>query len=305
MHCAKRLVCPYHAWTFDAGGGCVAIPHAPGAARREAEAAEAEKGRTTTKTKRTSVRSYASAVSQGLVWLSPSSPENAPPLSRLSTLPELDLPGWVSDDFVRDFDGIDFPLLVQNVADPDHGLFAHQTPNFDAFSAAVGMPMRVSKTMERSSGDEEGGGKNGRIVGRVEAAPVLTKKTSTSSSSTSSSVAELAFEPPCHVRWARLDAVEGEKDEEREKEAEFIAAFYVTPLGLGRSRLFVRYARCLFPRVRVPRPLLAMALNGFLDQVRKVKLEPSRLSFEIFHFHTKTRAHRKRFLTSFFFFFPS
>ena len=40
----------------------------------------------------------------------------------------------------------------------------------------------------------------------------------------------------------------------------------MTPLGLGRSRLFIRYARCVFPEIPVPRPLLAMALNGFLDQ---------------------------------------
>lgn len=257
------LQCPYHGWTFDASGDCVAIPHAPGAARREAE----EKGSSASR-RRTKVRAYASAVSQGLVWLSLSPPEKSPPpLSKIATLPELDLPGWVSNDFVRDFDGIDFTLLIQNVADPDHGLFAHQTPSFDVFSAAVGMPMRV--TMRRGRGEEEGddGGKesNKMIVGRVEAAPVLTKGSSASSPpspSSSSAVAELVFEPPCHVRWARMDAAEGAKEEE----AKFIAAFYVTPLGLGRSRLFIRYARCLLPQIPVPRPLLAMALNGFLDQ---------------------------------------
>lgn len=90
------------------------------------------------------MRAYAATVSQGLVWLSLSPPEEAPPLSRLSTLPELDSAGWVSNDFVRDFVGIDSSLLIHNVADPDHGLFAHQTPSFDAFSAAAGMPMRVT-----------------------------------------------------------------------------------------------------------------------------------------------------------------
>ena len=208
---AGCLQCPYHAWTFDAGGSCVAIPHAPGAARREAEAAEAAEGGTrgasARRGRKTDVRAYAAAVSQGLVWLSPGPPGGSaapPPLSSMATLPELDLPGWVSDDFVRDFDGIDFPLLVQNVADPDHGLFAHQTPSFDAFSAAVGMPMRVASSATR-------------IVGRVEAAPVLTRGSTPSSSpsppSSSSSVAELVFEPPCHVRWARMDGVEEGSEE--------------------------------------------------------------------------------------------
>ena len=258
------LQCPYHAWTFDAGGACVAIPHAPGSARRDATeaseaAARAAAGGSCSSSsssspssssppaaaaaarRRTSVRAYAATVSQGLVWLSPSPPESAPPLSGLSTLPELDAPGWVSSDFVRDFDGIDFPLLVQNVADPDHGLFAHQTPSFDAFSAAVGMPMRVStRRKEKRGGEGEGEGDNEAavVVGRVEAAPVLTKGAGAASSSSSASVAELVFEPPCHVRWARMDAVEGGGGEE----AKFIAAvsfFFAFSFFFVENRLFL------------------------------------------------------------------
>lgn len=56
-----------------------------------------------------------------------------------------------------------------------------------------------------------------------------------------------------------------ETEEKEEEEAKFIAAFYATPLGLGRTRLFIRYARSVAPSIRVPRPLLAMGLNGFLD----------------------------------------
>lgn len=43
-------------------------------------------------------------------------------------VPELDKKGWVADDFVRDFD-VDYTLLLENLADPDHGLFAHQVPS--------------------------------------------------------------------------------------------------------------------------------------------------------------------------------
>ena len=35
--------------------------------------------------------------------------------------------GWTSDDFVRDFD-VDYTLIMENLMDPDHGLFAHQVP---------------------------------------------------------------------------------------------------------------------------------------------------------------------------------
>lgn len=40
-------------------------------------------------------------------------------------LPEMEGPGWTSDDFVRDFD-VDYTLVMENLMDPDHGLFAHQ-----------------------------------------------------------------------------------------------------------------------------------------------------------------------------------
>ena len=58
-------------------------------------------------------------------------------------LPELDREGWTSDDFVRDMP-VDFTLLLENVADPDHGVFAHQSPILDSFSASAEHAMRVT-----------------------------------------------------------------------------------------------------------------------------------------------------------------
>jgi hypothetical protein len=40
-------------------------------------------------------------------------------------VPELERDGWITNDFVRDFD-VDYTLLLENLHDPDHGLFAHQ-----------------------------------------------------------------------------------------------------------------------------------------------------------------------------------
>lgn len=40
-------------------------------------------------------------------------------------VPELDRDGWITNDFMRDFD-VDYTLLLENLHDPDHGLFAHQ-----------------------------------------------------------------------------------------------------------------------------------------------------------------------------------
>ena len=69
--------------------------------------------------------------------------QSASPRGVLAGLPELDEPGWTSDDFIRDFP-VDFTLVLENVADPDHGIFAHQTPIFDSFAASAEYPMQVS-----------------------------------------------------------------------------------------------------------------------------------------------------------------
>jgi len=55
----------------------------------------------------------------------------------------MDQPGWTSDNFVRDMP-VDFTLLLENLADPDHGVFAHQTASFDSFTASPDHPMAVS-----------------------------------------------------------------------------------------------------------------------------------------------------------------
>ena len=49
---------------------------------------------------------------------------------------------------MRDFP-IDFTLLLENLSDPDHGLFAHQTPIFDSFAASAEYPMQVSTEQGR------------------------------------------------------------------------------------------------------------------------------------------------------------
>ena len=70
---------------------------------------------------------------------------------RNAGLPELDEPGWTSDDFIRDFP-VDFTLVLENVADPDHGIFAHQTPIFDSFAASAEYPMQVTTEPGRGGG---------------------------------------------------------------------------------------------------------------------------------------------------------
>jgi hypothetical protein len=50
-----------------------------------------------------------------------------------AVLPEMEGGGWTSDDFVRDFN-VDYTLIMENLMDPDHGLFAHQVQFFRSWT---------------------------------------------------------------------------------------------------------------------------------------------------------------------------
>jgi len=86
---AGRLECPYHGWAFSGTGNCEALPQ---------EAAGRSEGRASP---RACVTAYPTAVSQGMLFVLPSA---APPaaLPPLPTLPEIEEPGWVVMDIMRD-----------------------------------------------------------------------------------------------------------------------------------------------------------------------------------------------------------
>lgn len=98
----------------------------------------------------------------------------------------------------------------------------------------------------------------GAVVGETAARGTLLP--SPRGGSAGPAVARLTYLPPIHTRWSTHGGEGGEED------AKFIAAFYVSPTGVGRSRLFVRYARSLAPWLPIPRWLLALGLNDFVDQ---------------------------------------
>ncbi|BDA43850.1 Protein TIC 55, chloroplastic [Coccomyxa sp. Obi] len=239
MTAAGNLQCAYHGWSFDGEtGDCTNIPQvAPGGAVSG----------------RTCATALPCAEYQGIVWVYPS-PGAQPPTDTIVGLPELDQPGWTSDDFIRDFP-VDFTLVLENVADPDHGVFAHQTTIFDSFAASAEYPMQVSTEP----------GKGGpKVVGRVPGVLKMTGKGAEKDKAmygekgTGADVTStLAFEPPALVRWSRFDASGNTR---------FITAFYCCPAGLGRTRFFTRYVRNIAPQFHPPHWLFNIFLNAFLDQ---------------------------------------
>ncbi|EIE25663.1 ISP domain-containing protein [Coccomyxa subellipsoidea C-169] len=236
MTAAGNLQCAYHGWSFDGKtGDCTNIP-------------QVSQGGTISG--RTCATALPCAEYQGIVWVYPS-PGARPSTDTIVGLPELDEPGWTSDDFIRDFP-VDFTLVLENVADPDHGVFAHQTTIFDSFAASAEYPMQVSTEP----------GKGGpKVIGRV---PGVLKMTGRGSDKDKAMFGEqanvtstLAFEPPTLVRWSRFDS---------SGTTRFITAFYCCPAGVGRTRFFTRYVRNIAPQLHPPHWLFNIFLNAFLDQ---------------------------------------
>eukprot|EP00562_Extubocellulus_spinifer_P022070 CAMPEP_0178613594 /NCGR_PEP_ID=MMETSP0698-20121128/1726_1 /TAXON_ID=265572 /ORGANISM="Extubocellulus spinifer, Strain CCMP396" /LENGTH=452 /DNA_ID=CAMNT_0020252297 /DNA_START=57 /DNA_END=1412 /DNA_ORIENTATION=+ len=111
-------------------------------------------------------------VQQGIIYLFPGSSGTPSPTTGTTTgtgtdpnllqnalqtqppprIPELDLDGYRMIPQIRDFP-IDWTILLENIMDPDHGLFAHQNVAFDLYSASGDCPIVVS--------EEFGGGGGG------------------------------------------------------------------------------------------------------------------------------------------------
>eukprot|EP00884_Botryococcus_braunii_P011470 jgi/Botrbrau1/20323/Bobra.0006s0006.1 len=141
MTSGGNLQCAYHGWTFQGETGhLVSIPQV---SHFEA-------------TPRSCAKAVPCIDYQGLIWIYPS-PGAKPSRETVTGLPELDREGWTHDTHVRDMP-IDFTLLLENVADPDHGVFAHQTPIFDTYTADREHPMLVVEEPARTGT---------KVVGRV------------------------------------------------------------------------------------------------------------------------------------------
>lgn len=114
----------------------------------------------------------------------------------------------------------------------DHGLYAHQTPTFDSFTASQEFPMHITEHSTSSSY---------KIVGEVAGVLKMTGKDKDAktkplpgekATSAQDITAHIEFRGPAMVRWSRHD---------KEGNTNFISAFYLLPEGFGRTRFMSRY----------------------------------------------------------------
>jgi nitrite reductase/ring-hydroxylating ferredoxin subunit len=229
------LQCAYHGWAFASDGECKAVPQLPDTVGLEPLCATAA----------------SAVVSQGILWLSPSpTAADAPP-----RVPEMDDPSFKWSPAVRDLP-IDYSLLVENILDPDHGLFAHQQPAFDLYSATRGSPQSVRVSA----------GPPLQIASRVAAEPKLVETkggfspvrtaAGAAAADTPSLTGTSTFSPPSLIVTCRRDAAGN---------SSFLTCFFLSPTGVGRTR-FLSAGVGKIP-FSPPRWLTHLLLNRFLDQV--------------------------------------
>ncbi len=109
---AGQLECPYHGWTFDGDGQCTTIPQASAETRAIASP-------------RACVQSLPTEVRQGLLFVYPGQPENAPKTAIPIIEPMEETPDqWVCINIVRDLP-YDALTLLENVLDASHVPYTH------------------------------------------------------------------------------------------------------------------------------------------------------------------------------------
>ena len=120
--------CPYHGWTYDASGACIAVPsEGPDSAPRVAR----------------SVERFPTTERDGLVWVYMGDPDRAterPPFA----FPHADEEGWRTYYMLTAFDG-DVTDLVENFMDVPHTAFVHR-----GWFRKTTVPKRAEATVERT-----------------------------------------------------------------------------------------------------------------------------------------------------------
>lgn len=251
------IQCAYHGWSFDGtNGDCVQIPQSAKAA------SNSNSGGGGSFPARACAKAIPLRVHQGMVWLWPGPIQETYPTP--PTVPEMDLPGWTSIKIVRDFPCVDWSLLVSNILDPDHGCFAHTQLAFDFYSASAEHPMEVQETFEDAGWTLESQVSAEDKLLKVnkanrESLGLKTKKEKPNGKDgkpVEPLSATTIFHAPTTVALGRRDA---------NGDTKFITAFWVTPVGTGRSRFMSASVSNSFP-FKVPRWILTISLNRFLDQ---------------------------------------
>jgi phenylpropionate dioxygenase-like ring-hydroxylating dioxygenase large terminal subunit len=275
-----NIQCAYHGWSFNGTtGDCVEIPQLVNQNGKLDASISA----------RSCGTAIPAMVQQGMIYLFPGGNlEKAllePPPPRI---PEMDRKDFKVTVLVRDMP-VDWPILLENIMDPDHGLFVHHLPSFDWYTASKDFPLTIEEEFLND-------GKGWRMTTRVDAVEkllVVNKKRKGENESIKNPEKILSA---TGLFQAPYFAVIGRRCKET-ADTSLLNGFWISPTGTGRSRLLIAFIAKT--PVAAPRWLTTILLNNFLDQdtyliatqhkhvlkreaeqIKKMQAEPSAGSFQ-------------------------
>ena len=192
---AGLLECPYHGWAFSGNGNCEAIPQ------------QQPEGQAHT-SNRACVRSYPTAIAQGLLFVYPGTKENAPktPVPIIEPMEE-DRNDWVCLDIFRDLP-YDALTLLENVIDASHIPYTHHKTVGNRSNVA---PLELEITESGKHGFKgiwEEGPRKGKLGTQY-----------------------TTFTAPC-LMWHDLTSKQFGRT---------LTVVYATPISKGKCRLFARF----------------------------------------------------------------
>lgn len=248
----QNFQCAYHGWSFNGKTGeCAEIPQLVN-----------PDGSSATIPSRSCAHAVPVQIHQGMVWLFPGggleAALQAPPPP---TVAEVETEGFKLGKYIRDFP-VDWPILVSNILDPDHGIFAHQTASFDMYSASNQYPLDVHQ-------EYPNGGKGWILSSKVDSRKKLLKvdeklrgdanssrmtKTKKKKEDAPELWASSFFHAPIHVQLKRVDKNTGSTN--------FVSTFYICPVGVGRTRFMAAQGS----KMSIPRWITKLFTDNFLDQ---------------------------------------
>ncbi|KAL3940845.1 MAG: hypothetical protein SGBAC_004695 [Bacillariaceae sp.] len=249
----KNFQCAYHGWSFDGKSGeCTEIPQLVNA-----------DGSSTQIPSRACGKAVPAQTHQEMVWIFPGGGlETALQAPPPPSVKEVETDGFKLGQFVRDFP-VDWPIVVSNILDPDHGIFAHQATTFDMYSASSAFPLEIQNHYPED-------GKGWVLESKVKAQEKILdvdaklreaqgeskkkKKEKGNKKDDKELWASSYFHAPFHLQLKRVDSNTGSTN--------FVSTFYICPVGVGRTRFMAAQGS----KASVPRWMTKLFTDNFLDQ---------------------------------------
>jgi phenylpropionate dioxygenase-like ring-hydroxylating dioxygenase large terminal subunit len=278
------IQCAYHGWSYNGTTGqCMEIPQLVGLDSLGDSTTSSSSANNNNNNAFSSARICGTAIpammQQGMVYLCPAGTlEQALTAIPPPIIPEMDdYPKFKTNLQICDMP-MDWPLLLENILDADHGLFVHGLSSFDWYSASTQVPLTVEETFLQD-------GKGWTMTAQVDAVEKIlavdklrrrqkrtnnnNKSNNNKSNSNNKSKpsiitndtttvlsATTLFHAPTFALTGRRSKTTGETTN--------LIGFWVSPVGTGRSRLLTAFV--VNSPISVPRWLTSILFNNFLDQ---------------------------------------